>query len=149
MKNSEYDELLRDYIGRIMAQSDEATLLKSVPWSLGSPPQLPELLKALQLEAFRFCELPHQFKFSLIALLTNKPDRFLNDLILSVRCQSWFGWELILVDAGRRPRENRMVAERWAERDPRIRLLTTDRHGPCRVEKRRGRGGLGRFRLLP
>ncbi len=127
MGNSEYDELLRDYIGRITGQSGEATLIKSVPWLLGTPGTVPELIKGLQLEASRFCELPHQLKFSLIAPLTHQPHRFLNELILSARCQSWFHWELILADDGREQRENLALAKQWAERDPRIKLLTTDR----------------------
>ena len=83
MGNSEYDELLRDYTTRITGQSEEANLIKSVPWSLGGPGDIATLLKGLQLEASRFCELPDQLRFSLIAPLSNTPPRFLNELILS------------------------------------------------------------------
>ena len=37
MGNSDYDELLRDYTVRLTGLSDEANLIKSVPWSLGGP----------------------------------------------------------------------------------------------------------------
>ena len=127
MGNSEFEQLIHDYARRIADQSEEAKLIKSVPWYLGSPLELADLLRGLQLEASRFCELPHQSRFSLIAPLLNTPPRFLNDLILSVRCQSWFRWELILIDDGSDRREHLPVAARWAEEDDRIRFLTMDR----------------------
>ncbi len=127
MGNSDYDELLREYTGRITGQSDEANLIKSVPWSLGTPGDLPTLLKGLQLEAARFCELPRQLTYSIIVPMSNTPPRFLNELILSVRCQSWFNWELILIDDGSERREHLPLAARWAEQDSRIRFLTMDR----------------------
>jgi O-antigen biosynthesis protein len=127
MRNSDYEELLREYTGRITGQSDEAKLIGSVPWTLGSPGDPSALLKGLQLEAARFCELPYQLKYSLIVPMSNTPPQFLNDLILSVRCQSWFRWELILIDDGSERREHLPVAARWAEEDDRIRFMTMDR----------------------
>ncbi len=127
MGKSEFDQLLDDYTRRITDQSDEAKLIKSVPWLLGIPGELADLFRGLQLEASRFCDLPHQLRFSLIVPMSNTPHRFLNDLILSVRCQSWFRWELILIDEGSERREHLPVAERWAEEDDRIRFLTMDR----------------------
>ncbi|MGP0064334.1 MAG: glycosyltransferase family 2 protein [Isosphaeraceae bacterium] len=124
---SDCDELLREYTGRITGHTDEASLIKSVPWSLGGPGDLSALLKGLQLEAARLCELPHQLTYSLIVPMTNTPPRFLNDLVLSVRCQSWFQWELILIDDGSERREHLPLAARWAEEDARIRFLTMDR----------------------
>jgi GT2 family glycosyltransferase len=129
MGNSDYDELLRDYMARITGQSDEASLIESVPWSLGSPADPAALLKGLQLEASRFCELPHQLKFSLIVPMSNTPPQFLTDLILSVRSQSWFRWELLLIDHGSERRAHLSVAARWAEEDARIRFLMMDRRG--------------------
>ena len=127
-ETSEYDELLRDYTSRITGQTDEAGLLASFPWSLGRADDLHALLKGLQLEAARFCEMPHQPIFSLIVPLSDMPPGSLDELILSVRCQSWFRWELILVDEGSERREHLLVAARWAQEDDRIRFLTIDRH---------------------
>ena len=52
----------------------------------------------------------------------NTPPRLLDELILSVRCQSHVGWELILVDDGSPRREHLEVARDWADRDARIKL---------------------------
>lgn len=127
MGDLDYDELVRDYTQQITGHSDEANLIRSVPWSLGSRVDLATLLRGLKFEASRFCELPDQSKFSLIVPMSNTPPSALNELILSVRCQSWFIWELILIDEGSERREHLPLAARWAERDARIRFLTVDR----------------------
>jgi GT2 family glycosyltransferase len=51
--------------------------------------------------------------------------RRLEELILSVRCQSWGRWELLMVDTGGRSASSPdvEVVRRWAGRDARIRLL--------------------------
>jgi len=98
MDDTKHRELLRDYTERIPGQSEEADLIRSVHGMLGWSGDLAVLLKCLQQEATRLCELPHPLKFSLIIPLSSTPPRFLNEFILSVRCQSWFGWELILAD---------------------------------------------------
>ena len=127
MGNSEYDELLREYTERITGGTGEANLIDSVPWWLGSKAEVAPLLKALQLEASRYCELPRQLKFSLITPLSNSPPQHLDELILSVRAQSWFGWELILVNDHSERRDRLPLADRWADLDPRIKLITMER----------------------
>ena len=48
----------------------------------------------------RFAELPRRPVVLAVTPLWNTPPRLLQELILSVRCQSWLRWELILVDDG-------------------------------------------------
>jgi O-antigen biosynthesis protein len=122
----EYAELVRDYARRITGPSDESRLLESFPWVLGLPCETAPLLEALQLEAPRFGELPRQPCFSVISHLAEAQPQWLDELILSMRCQSYFLWELILVDDGTARRSHLLPLRRWAAREPRIRLLSLD-----------------------
>ena len=128
MVNSEGIELLRDYAARITGQSDEANLIRAVPWVLGSPGDLAALLAGLRLEAGRLRELPQQITFSLVVPCSSHTQlEDLNNLILSVRCQSWFRWELLLADEGTVTADLFRLASRWAEVDERIQFLKPDR----------------------
>jgi O-antigen biosynthesis protein len=126
MDQCEYDELFDKYVELITGPSEEADFIQSVPWWLGMPGVHAFLLKGLALEASRFCEIPARMTFSLIAPLSNPSTRSLNELILSLRCQSYFHWELILVDDASQERDHLPVAAGWAARDRRIKLLALD-----------------------
>ena len=120
-------EAVDAYGAMLLGDSPERRFLESVPWEIDAGPQPTHvLLRALRLEAPRLAELPRRSLFSLVAPLRAGPERWLNELILSARCQSYVGWELILVDDGRATPEQRGTAGWWADRDPRIRLDATE-----------------------
>jgi len=117
------EALLEEYLATLSQESDEVRLLERVPWIVGTHRQdHVHILEGLRAEASRFAELPDGPLFSLLTPLWNTPPRLLGELILSVRCQSWSRWELILVDDGSLRKDHLDVARRWAERDPRIRF---------------------------
>lgn len=83
------DELARDYLASTAEELEEAQFLKSIPWIIDAGRRgLAPLLRGLKFEATRFLELPDQVTFTLITPLWKTPPRLLNELILSVRCQS-------------------------------------------------------------
>jgi O-antigen biosynthesis protein len=128
----EYDDLVRDYTRRITGPSEESRLVESSVWLLGLPCETAPLLEALRLEASRFGELPRQPGFSLISHLSEAQPRWVHELILSLRCQSYPLWQLILVDDGTARRSHLPSVRTWAAREPRIRLLSLDgRRGPA------------------
>ena len=104
--------------------TEEIRFVEAVPWKLdGLLQPRDQLLRVLANEARRFSEWPNPVKVTLVAALHDPALRPLEELILSVRCQSWGCWELLLVDAGCRASAPLDVARRWAGRDARIRLL--------------------------
>ncbi|CAN5852261.1 hypothetical protein BH23PLA1_BH23PLA1_02350 [soil metagenome] len=114
---------ISDYMQSLGEEPQETRFLKSIPWVIDAGQQVPSwLLKGLKLEAARLAELPRQMHFSLLTPMWNTPPRLLEELILSVRCQSWVRWELLLVDDGSRKRDHLEVARKWADRDGRIKL---------------------------
>jgi GT2 family glycosyltransferase len=131
----EYAELVRDYARRITGPSEESRLLESFPWLLGLPCEAAPLLEALQLEALRFGELPRQPSFSIISHLAEAHPRWVHELIVSMRCQSYPFWELILVDDGTASRSHLPPIRGWAAREPRVRLLSLDRRRGTAVAK--------------
>ena len=93
--------LLEEYLATLTQESEEVRLLKRIPWIVGTHRQdAVHILEGLRAEASCFAELPEGPLFSLLTPLWNTPPRLLDELILSVRCQSWQRWELILVDDG-------------------------------------------------
>ncbi len=131
MSATEYDELLRAYAGRITGPSEEADLIRSGHLMLGWSWNLAALIKSLQLEAARSCELPNPLKFSLVLPLSNTPPGPLHEFLLSVHYQSWFRWEVILIDDASEQRDHLAVATAWAAQEPRIRLvMLKQRRGP-------------------
>ena len=103
--------------------TDETSFLRSRPWILDAYLQDADaLLSTLRQEAPRLTELPLEPRFSLLAVLHNSPPQHLSDLILSVRCQSYQNWELVLVVDGSTPRTHLEIARSWADRDARIRV---------------------------
>lgn len=123
----DYTELLREYERLIDGPSDEAVLLETVPWFMGWGWAVPHLRACLKAEAPRFAEMADPPAFSLITSPRGSSPHDLNGLILSLRLQSWFRWELI-VPIGDDDRVSRVaVAEDWARRDRRIRILEHSR----------------------
>jgi GT2 family glycosyltransferase len=122
----EYAELMRDYARRITGPSEESRLLESFPWLLGLPCATAPLIEALQLEAARFGELPWRPCLSIISHLAEAQPRWVHELILSLRCQSYLLWELILVDDGTARRSHLPAIRGWAALEPRVRLLSRD-----------------------
>jgi GT2 family glycosyltransferase len=123
------DTLVRNYLATISDEPDELRFLKSVPWTIDAGRQdQAHLLKGLRFEATWLPELPEQVVFSLLTPLWNTPPRLLRELILSVRCQSWLRWELILVDDGSTARDHIPLAEEWARRDARIKFFALDKN---------------------
>ncbi|MHB1556754.1 MAG: glycosyltransferase family 2 protein [Isosphaeraceae bacterium] len=96
----ELARLSEEYRTLIAGPSPESRLLSTVPWYLGWPAEAVCLVRCLQHEVDRFVEVPCPATFSIIAPLRDATPRWLDDLILSLRLQSWLRWELILVDAG-------------------------------------------------
>ena len=116
-------DLVSDYLRTLGEEPEELRFLKSVPWAIDAGYQIHSwLIKGLRLEASRLAELPRPMHFSLLTPMYNTPPRLLEELILSVRCQSWLRWELLLVDDGSRRRDHLEVARKWADRDGRIKL---------------------------
>ena len=114
----------------LLAETEELRFLRSVPWTLGTHRQgHTYIVEGLRTEVGRLAELPQAPLFSLITPLWNTPPRLLHELILSVRCQSWLHWELILVDDGSVRCDHLDVARHWAARDPRIHLAMRGANG--------------------
>jgi GT2 family glycosyltransferase len=144
------DKDVREYVAMMLGDTAESHFLRSFPWHSGAYPQAPEQLgRSLVSEASRLFELPDQVSFSLIAPLRNTRPYWLTELIQSVRCQSWFAWELILVDDGGDAAGNLTVARKWAGRDGRIRLVRL--HGGGGIAEAKNHGiahGAGGFVCL-
>ena len=112
-----------DYLELVSNGTEEAEFLRSTPWILDALQQSSEpIIRALRDEAGRFEDLPRQPSFSLLTVLRDTPPPYLREFILSVRCQSYQNWELLLVDDGSTSREHLAVARLWANRDTRIKL---------------------------
>ncbi len=58
---------------------------------------------------------------SILVPVFNPPERYLDEMIASVRAQAYPRWELCLVDDASTARHVRPLLERWAGADPRIR----------------------------
>ncbi len=113
--------LAQDYVEAIAGGGDEVAFLESIPWVIDAGTQeLGPLLRSLRFEATRLAELPDPPCFSLIAPLRCVNSRLIDEMILSVRCQSWTRWELLIVESG----ESHSISPRWDGRDPRISVLT-------------------------
>jgi GT2 family glycosyltransferase len=103
--------------------TEEASFLKLTPWIFDAYLQDPDaLLSTLRQEAHRLKELPLKPLFSLLAVIHNTAPRHLSDFILSVRCQSYENWELVLVVDSSTTRNHLEIARSWAGRDARIRV---------------------------
>ncbi len=109
-----YSQILR-------GDTPEGRFLRRVPWVIDVTPQVAdELMRELAAEGEHPPEGP---LFSIITPLWNTAARLLEETILSVRCQSYGRWELLLVDDASPRREHLGIARRWAEKDPRIRYF--------------------------
>jgi len=119
----------------ITNDTKEKCFLRSTPWILDAHPQSPDpLTSALRYESSRFKELPHQPRFSLLTVLRDTRPLHLSQLILSVRCQSYQNWELLLIDDGSNSCKHLPIARRWVDRDRRISLKCLERPvGPSRA----------------
>ncbi|MFO0958888.1 MAG: glycosyltransferase [Isosphaeraceae bacterium] len=111
-----------EYRARIAGDSEESRFLARIPWILDVGRQDPrELARALAAEANEFAD--RATRFSLLTPLWQTDPGLLRETILSVRCQSYPHWELILVDDASPRRDHLKVAREWADRDPRIRII--------------------------
>lgn len=119
----DYAGLAEEYRASIAGSSLESRLLAAVPWYLGWHSETPCLVRCLQHEVDRFAEIPCPATFSLIVRLRDADHRCLEELILSMRLQSWLRWELVVVDAAGGSDGPVTTAREWTRRDPRIRLL--------------------------
>ena len=89
-------------------------------WLRGQRPTLSE--QKLQSE----CALPLMPKFSLVVPLFKTPPNLFDEMVASVREQSYSNWELILINASPEATElNHLAAEACAE-DERIKTITLD-----------------------
>ncbi len=122
--NVEYARLAKDYRVTIAGDTPESRLLAAIPWYLGWHSDTAPLLQCLKHEVDRFADVPSPPMFSLIAALCGSPPEWLDDLIVSLRLQSWLRWELILVDAGGALPDQLVLAREWTSKDSRVRLLT-------------------------
>ncbi len=112
-----------DYTAMLTDDTEEKRFLRSTPWILDAHPQNPDALTStLRHESSRFKELPRQPRFSLLTTLRDTRPQHLSQLILSLRCQSYQNWELLLVDDGSKSRKHLEIAQCWTDRDRRISL---------------------------
>jgi len=110
---------------RISSQSFlEGEFLNRIPWCLDVQRQdVPALTRALIRESESFNEWEGELPFfSLITPMWNTSPNYLEDVILSCRCQSWQRWELILVDDASSQRDHLQIARNWASKDSRIKI---------------------------
>lgn len=106
--------------------AEEAQFLARIPWVIGPDrPNSRALVSTLRAEARAFAQSDGP-RFSLITPMWQTDPALLRETILSVRCQSYPRWELILVDDASPRRDHLAVARGWAGRDPRIRLVELD-----------------------
>lgn len=102
---------------------EETRFLAWIPWNLGAGRQDPRTLIRTLADEARAPVDDVGPKFSLITPLWQTDPELLRETILSVRCQSYSRWELILVDDAGPRRDHLAVARDWAARDSRIRLI--------------------------
>jgi GT2 family glycosyltransferase len=77
----------------------------------------------------RLDDLPRRPMLSIVTPLYNTPDNFLRACIGSVRDQVYPDWEMILVDDASPDPHARQLAARYAEADPRIKLVARPENG--------------------
>ena len=70
-------------------------------------------------------------------------EKYIEAAICSVRLQTYTNWELLVLDDGSTDR-TATIAERFAEADPRIRLLRNPQNMGVARTRNRGGGRLGR-----
>jgi GT2 family glycosyltransferase len=115
------------YKPAVEGDTEEDGFLRSTPWLIDANPQDPDsLIMTLDREVGRLAQLAFQPRFTLVAVLNDTRPAHLDELILSARCQSYRRWELVLVDDGSKSRAHLDVARRWASRDERIRLISSE-----------------------
>jgi GT2 family glycosyltransferase len=127
---------LSSYRERIALNSfPEGEFLNRTPWCLDVQRQdITALTKALIRESESFNEWEGKLPlFSLITPMWNTIPNYLEDVIMSCRCQSWQRWELILVDDASSQRDHLQIAQNWASQDSRIRI--------CELEQNLGISG--------
>jgi len=132
---SRVDHEIQSYLAMLADESEEGTFLRSTPWIIDAVLQSPDaLLKAIHYEAGRFTEFVRKPRISLLAVLWNTRPEHLRELILSVRCQSYQHWQLVLVDDGSTAVDHLEVARKWTSRHERIILTSLEKPvGPSRA----------------
>lgn len=139
-----------DYTIIITGDTEERAFLRSTPWILDAHPQNPDSLSlSLRHESSRLRELPLQPKFSLLTAIRDVNPQHLGQLILSLRCQSYQRWELLLIDDGSKSCKHLPMARRWADRDPRISLKCLEKPvGPSRARNKAAEESTGDYLMI-
>lgn len=97
---------------------------EKVPWCLTGALQNPSDLKRTLFQEFeRFSVFKQPIRFSLITALYNTPVEYLEELIWSLKSQSWPHWQLILLDDGSPNPAHHALAENEARTDSRIHFV--------------------------
>ena len=100
-----------------------------IPWDLdGNLSPMDSSIKALILDAKQSEEAQYQPKFSIITPLYNTPPELLEKLLMSVKCQSYLNWEMILRDDASTKEDHLAVAQTFASEDKRFKLFLGDKN---------------------
>jgi GT2 family glycosyltransferase/glycosyltransferase involved in cell wall biosynthesis len=67
-------------------------------------------------------------RISLLVPVFNSSAQFLEEMLASVAAQTYQNWEISLVNASSRDQQSRDVLNRWAEREPRLRVQHLERN---------------------
>lgn len=74
-------------------------------------------------------EFDRNVQFSILVPVYNTPERFLKEMIRSVRKQTYAGWQLCIADASDTQHSSTgIVCKRYAQKDPRIRYRKLERN---------------------
>ncbi|MEY4631433.1 MAG: putative glycosyltransferase EpsH [Pseudomonadota bacterium] len=114
--------------------------IRSTPWALAGTRE-EHIERTIANEAGRFAgvDLGKSPLVSLIVPLFNTPPRLLDELILSIRAQTWPHWELILVDDGSLQTAHLGIADAAAAADSRrIKVIRSARQGGISAARNAG-----------
>ncbi|MEI8024986.1 MAG: glycosyltransferase [Pseudomonadota bacterium] len=115
MKINEYLDFISTKGQRYLAQH--------IPWDLdGNLCSVDSTIKALVLDAKQSQEALYKPKFSIITPLYNTPPELLENLLMSLKCQSYLNWEMILRDDSSTKKEHLAIGQTFANEDDRFKL---------------------------
>src|SRR5690606_5391022 len=84
---------------KFLEEPNSTRLLETIPWVLDSGTQ-GNMMRTLKGEAGRLRERADRLKISVVVPMYNTIPRYLEELIFSMLAQTWWNWELLLVDDG-------------------------------------------------